>query len=350
VSFVSLRSGPERDPEDVRDGRRQARRFDDDPLLLSHLETGFADRGAGIAGAVAAPGEVRVHRRVERALDARRRRLARDHVLVEAKFATGPENATDLALGGVLIRNRAEHERDDRRIEGAVLGGQRLGRAVQYLDRHAGAPGCLQREPAQVWLGLDRDHFGDAGRVVLEVQAVACADLDHPPLEAGEQPAAVLGPAAALGATAEPRVEPREHGVAPMSVSSCLPDAQIVRFAQRGGANRRGHMVESEDGLGLAEAIEAVREELRKAQDLGSQGELRFTVGEVEVELAVDVTKTAGGEASVRVLGVGLGGKGERSWSQTHRVRVSLNPVGKDGEPFEVAATLDARPDGSSPP
>lgn len=109
-------------------------------------------------------------------------------------------------------------------------------------------------------------------------------------------------------------------------------------------------MVESEDGLGLAEAIEAVREELRKAQDLGRQGELRFTVGEVEVELAVDVTKTAGGEASVRVLGVGLGGKGERSWSQTNRVRVSLNPVGKDGEPFEVAATLDARPDGSTPP
>lgn len=103
-------------------------------------------------------------------------------------------------------------------------------------------------------------------------------------------------------------------------------------------------MADSE--LELAEAIDVLRSQLRKAQDSGRGADVRFTVGSVEVELAVEVGKTAGGEASVKVLNLlSLGGKGEVSKGETNRVKVVLNPIGVDGAPFEVASARDRRPD-----
>ena len=60
----------------------------------------------------------------------------------------------------------------------------------------------------------------------------------------------------------------------------------------------------AEEELGLAEAIDAVRSELRRAQDRGRGAGVRFTVGAVEVEFVVEVTKRAGAEASVKVLNI----------------------------------------------
>jgi hypothetical protein len=103
-------------------------------------------------------------------------------------------------------------------------------------------------------------------------------------------------------------------------------------------------MADSE--LGLAEAIDVLRSELRKAQDSGQKADVRFAVGSVEVELAVEVTKTAGGEASVKVLNLlSIGGKGEVSKGDTNRVKVVLNPIDVGGAPFEVASARDHRPD-----
>jgi hypothetical protein len=103
-------------------------------------------------------------------------------------------------------------------------------------------------------------------------------------------------------------------------------------------------MADSE--LGLAETIDVLRSELRKAQDSGRGADVRFSVGPVEVELAVEVIKTAGGEASIKVLNLlSVGGKGEVSKGETNRVKVALNPVSVGGAPFEVASTRDQRPD-----
>jgi hypothetical protein len=101
--------------------------------------------------------------------------------------------------------------------------------------------------------------------------------------------------------------------------------------------------------LGLAEAIDVVRSELGRAQDSGRGADVRFSVGSVEVELAVEIVKTAGGEASVKVLSLlSLGGKGEVSKGETNRVKVVLNPIGVGGAPFEVASARDQRPDAAS--
>lgn len=100
------------------------------------------------------------------------------------------------------------------------------------------------------------------------------------------------------------------------------------------------------DEVGLAEAIEVLRRELRKAQDTGRNDDVRFSVGPVEVELAIEVVKKGGGEASIKVLNLlSIGAKGELSKGETNRVKVVLNPVSVDGEPFEVASAQNRRPD-----
>ena len=100
-------------------------------------------------------------------------------------------------------------------------------------------------------------------------------------------------------------------------------------------------------GVGLAEAIDAVREELCKAQNGGRGSDVRFAVGDVELEFVVDATSKGGGEASIKVLSVfSVGGKGEEARGETNRVKVTLRPVGVNGKPFEVSSSGKARPDG----
>jgi hypothetical protein len=103
----------------------------------------------------------------------------------------------------------------------------------------------------------------------------------------------------------------------------------------------------AENDAGLAETIEVLRRELRQAQDAGRDSDVRFSVGSVEVELAIEVVKKAGGEASIKVLNLlSIGGSGERSKSATNRVKVALEPIGLNGQPFEVTAASARRPDG----
>jgi hypothetical protein len=100
--------------------------------------------------------------------------------------------------------------------------------------------------------------------------------------------------------------------------------------------------------LELAAAIEAVRGQLRAAQNSGSGDDVRFTVGPIELEFAIDVRREAGGEVSVKVLSLlSLGAKGSISGTQSSRVKVTLNTVAVNGQPFEVASSSSAgRPGG----
>jgi Trypsin-co-occurring domain 2 len=100
------------------------------------------------------------------------------------------------------------------------------------------------------------------------------------------------------------------------------------------------------DEFALADAIEAVRSELRRVQDAGRGSDVRFVVGPAEVEFTVEVVKGAGGEASVRVLNIlSLGGTGEVSTGKINRVKLVLTPVEVGGAPFVVASVQARRPD-----
>lgn len=88
--------------------------------------------------------------------------------------------------------------------------------------------------------------------------------------------------------------------------------------------------------IGLADAIENLRQELTEATRRGQGQSLRFTVEAIELEVAVDIVREGGGEGKVsfKVLGSGveIGGRGALSQSSAHRVKIILKPAGASGD------------------
>jgi hypothetical protein len=96
----------------------------------------------------------------------------------------------------------------------------------------------------------------------------------------------------------------------------------------------------SVDGLGLAEAIEALRDDLRKARAEGGKSEIQLPVESMTVELTVTATREANLKAGFKVpfvpVELGGGGSRERGTGQTVTV-VFGGPVDRDGRPVKVA-------------
>jgi hypothetical protein len=97
-------------------------------------------------------------------------------------------------------------------------------------------------------------------------------------------------------------------------------------------------------GVGLDEALEALRAELAAAHARAAGTDLQFPVESVTMELKVAVTRSAGGKAGLRVpvLGAELGGSG--SWESASGQTVTLtlgSPVDRNGVPQKVARASD---------
>lgn len=104
----------------------------------------------------------------------------------------------------------------------------------------------------------------------------------------------------------------------------------------------------SAESVELAEAIQAVREQLIAAQAAGRRSgaadELTFGVGTVSIEFTGQVTKTAGASGGVKFWVVNAEAKGEHATSASQKVTVQLTPVSPDGTDFRVNDGLDAPP------
>jgi Trypsin-co-occurring domain 2 len=100
----------------------------------------------------------------------------------------------------------------------------------------------------------------------------------------------------------------------------------------------------SVDGLGLAEAIESLRDDLLKARAAGGSSEIQLPVESMTVELTVTATRSANGKAGFKVpiveLELGGGSSRERGTGQTVTV-VFGGPVDRDGNPVKVAQATD---------
>ena len=95
-----------------------------------------------------------------------------------------------------------------------------------------------------------------------------------------------------------------------------------------------------EDWMDLADAITLLRGQIAQAQTrLAAAGDrgVVFGLGEITLELGVELARTRGGDGSLRFGVVGLGTKGERARKATHTVTVSLTARRPDGRPVNVA-------------
>jgi hypothetical protein len=96
----------------------------------------------------------------------------------------------------------------------------------------------------------------------------------------------------------------------------------------------------------LADAIAAVRGELKKARDEASEEGLRFRLGPVELELGLEVSTTGGVKGGVKVYVVSLEGGGTRTRTATHRVKLQLFPTDEQGDDIDIAGMTPAKPVG----
>jgi hypothetical protein len=82
----------------------------------------------------------------------------------------------------------------------------------------------------------------------------------------------------------------------------------------------------------LAAAIRQLRRELAAAMREGTDEELQFQLGPVELELELGVTRAAAGDAGVRFWVLSVGAKASEDVVRTHRLTLHLEPIGRGGQ------------------
>lgn len=100
-------------------------------------------------------------------------------------------------------------------------------------------------------------------------------------------------------------------------------------------------------GMGLAEAIGLLRDELLKARVAGALSDIQLPVESMTVELTVTGTKSADGKLgfTVPVVGVQLGGGGSLQRASEQKVTVVFGePLDRAGRPVKVASASDVLP------
>ena len=98
-------------------------------------------------------------------------------------------------------------------------------------------------------------------------------------------------------------------------------------------------------GLGLAEAIGLLRDDLMRARAAGADKDIQLPVESMTVVLTVTVTRSMDGKAgfTVPVVGLELGGGGSRQRGSEQTVTVVFGePVDRQGRPVKVASADDA--------
>jgi hypothetical protein len=85
--------------------------------------------------------------------------------------------------------------------------------------------------------------------------------------------------------------------------------------------------MDDEVGIPLANAIRSLRRELVAAVQEGQDEDVRFALGPIELELQVEITREAGGDAKIGFWVISFGGSAGRSSGTSHTVRLSLSPV-----------------------
>jgi hypothetical protein len=91
--------------------------------------------------------------------------------------------------------------------------------------------------------------------------------------------------------------------------------------------------------IGVQEAVAALRAELSASIAASVDEELRFEVGEIEIEFQVAVERVKEGSAGIRFWVAELGGTASKSSTVTHTIRIPLRPVTEDRSPVLTGST-----------
>src|SRR5215469_8879651 len=111
------------------------------------------------------------------------------------------------------------------------------------------------------------------------------------------------------------------------------------------GGSLGGGRIKKKTSIPLDKVIPDLRAELLKAVSEGQGKELRFKLDPVEIELSVGMTYKGGGNVGVKFWVLEIGAKGDIERAGSHKLKLKLNPVDKDGNQFMVRDTMEKMPD-----
>lgn len=90
--------------------------------------------------------------------------------------------------------------------------------------------------------------------------------------------------------------------------------------------------------LELAEAVEAIRNELLNAAARGAGNDVTFQVGPIQMEFTVELRRDVRARGGIKAYVLSGEVDAGRSRTRTHRVSFTLEPRRADGDPLLVAA------------
>jgi hypothetical protein len=88
----------------------------------------------------------------------------------------------------------------------------------------------------------------------------------------------------------------------------------------------------------LAEAVEAIRDQLLAAAARNAGAEIKFQVGPIAMEFTVELRREASAKGEVKAWVLGGGAEGKVAKGNVHKVQITLTPVdAESGRPYEIA-------------
>ena len=118
----------------------------------------------------------------------------------------------------------------------------------------------------------------------------------------------------------------------PLAVSASL----LHNWQRQRRINLKIHVMQR---LSLKDTLEALRAELSESI-LSSEGkEVRFEVGQIELEFQITIEQTSEGKAGIKFWVFEIGGGASAKDATVHKVKIPLKPVWKNGSPVLTGST-----------
>lgn len=109
---------------------------------------------------------------------------------------------------------------------------------------------------------------------------------------------------------------------------------KTMKASRPAGVNGEGTTMPAEvdenglpGGVGLAEAIQALRAELTQAMENAPDQGVRFRPGPVELTVEAALTKNFGGKAGIKWWLIEAGGEASRESAVTQTLKITLQPI-----------------------